>query len=374
MKRITRHSATLAFATFSLAALASSSVAWGGTKKADAELAKLEEVLPGELLNDPRTLIDLSQNLGGAKTKVIKSGTIPGGGAARAVQVTKAPDQAWQVSAGMKLDHQIARGDVVTVGFYARALPDANGVASGRIGLRIQQNVSPWAGFMDTGFDIGPEWQWYEMAGVSNVTLPRGTAAASLVLGSKAQNLEIGQMIVVKGANAIAAALPEPAITLPPQIANVAGQLINRPQDGPWNFYGIGGSQQRIADRTIYLGKASRVTVDAKSDKPPQLEIEIPINIAVAAGDRYLVAVAARTVSTGNSDGKASFAVHFQSIKPPYSSFADNVLRPGTNWQLLQLRTTATLDLPKSEGVFKLIFTVPQDVVDIGPVYILKLD
>lgn len=358
---------------FTLIATGVPPVVLGEPSKADAELARIDELLPGELINDPRVLVDLSQNLGGAKTKVIKSSDIPGGGAARAVMIEKAADQAWQISAAINLVRDIARGDVVTVGFYARALPMDDGKVHGRIGIRIQQSVSPWAGFLDKSFEIGPEWQWYETAGVSNVALTGGASAVSLLLGEKAQNLEIGQVMVIKGANAIAAALPEPPVSLPPQVANISGTLINRPQDGPWNFYGTGGRQQQIADRGIYLGKATRVTVSNKDGQPWELEMAIPVNTPLTKGARYLVAIAARTVSADATDGKASVIVRFQSTQPPYYGFAENVLRPSPNWQLLQLRTTATIDIPQNEAVFKLMFAGHQQVLDIGPVYILKL-
>ncbi len=356
-----------------LAVPSSPSGASGAPAASDPELARLDETLPGDLINDPRILVELSQNLGGAETEVIKSDTIPGGGAARGVRVRQVPAQGWQISASVGLTRPVARGDVVTVGFYARALPMDAAPAQGRIGLRIQQNVSPWAGFLDKSFDIGPQWQWYETAGVSNVALAGGQSAVSFVLGERAQNVQIGQVIVVKGANAIAAALPEPPVPLPPQIVKVDGALFNRPQDGPWNFHGTGGEQQRFADQGIFLGKASRVTVHASQGRPWDLEMAIPLSGPVVAGDRFLVAIAARTVSSEAEDGKATINVRFQSTQPPYNGFADNALRPGVNWQLLQLRTTAVVDIPPGEAVFKLMFAGQKQVVDIGPVYILKL-
>lgn len=345
-------------------------------KKGDDELAALEATIPGELVNDPRALIDLSQNGGGAKTKVVKSGDIPGGGAALQVRVdTPNVAEPWRISGGMGLTKSIARGEVVTIGFYARALPDKDGNATGKLGIRIQQNVSPWSGFLDSNIDIGPNWQWYEKAGVATVPTVAGASSVSIFVGSKAQVVEIGQVIIVKGANAIASTVvSKPVITLPPALEKVAGKLVNHPEAGPWNFYGTGGTKAAIDDKNIFMGKASRVTVTTADGKPWELAMSVPVDGPVKQGDRYLIAIAAKTVSSASPEGKARVGLRFQSMKPPYDGFADNAIMPGMNWQLLQLRTTASIDIPEGDAAFSLMFGGQIQVVDIGPVYVMKLD
>ncbi|MCP6440610.1 hypothetical protein NL474_29640, partial [Klebsiella pneumoniae] len=81
-------------------------------------------------------------------TKVIKSADIPGGNAARQITVAAAADEPWKVTAGQKLLVPIAKGDVVTVGFYARYVP-MNGKNSGSVAVRIQQDAAPYGGFLD---------------------------------------------------------------------------------------------------------------------------------------------------------------------------------------------------------------------------------
>lgn len=345
-------------------------------KKGDDALAALDATIPGELVNDPRALIELSQNGGSAKTKVVKSEDIPGGGAALQIRVdTPNTAEPWRISGGMGMTKSIARGEVVTVGFYARALPDKDGNAAGKLGIRIQQNISPWAGFLDSNIDIGPKWQWYEKAGVATTATAAGASSLSITVGGKAQVVEIGQVIVVKGANAIASTtVSKPVIALPPALEKVAGTLVNHPEAGPWNFYGTGGTKAVIDDKNVFMGQATRVSVTSADGKPWELAMSIPVDGPVKQGDRYLVAIAAKTVSSSSPEGKARVGLRFQSSKPPYDGFADNAIQPGMNWQLLQLRTTASIDIAEGDAAFTLMFGGQIQVVDIGPVYVMKLD
>lgn len=338
----------------------------------DPEIEALDAKLPGRLINDPRQLLGL--NLSGVKAanKVVKSDKIPGGGAALQVKIDKAPDQAWKITASMNLAEAIKKDEVVTVGFYARALPGADGVANGRASVRIQQNSEPWPGFIDRMVDIGPDWKWYEASGTATTSIANGNGSVILQLGGQSQTVEIGQVIVVKGATAIVTAeVATPTETLPPQLANL-GVLVNNPDAGPWGFYGSGGSQKPIADKGVFTGKATRITIAEKGGGAWEVASAIPLNVAINEGDSYVVAIAIRTVSAETADGKGVVNIRFQSNQPPFDGFADNMINPGPNWQLIRLRTTAKKAIPAGQAVFSLLFAGAKQVIDVGPVYIIK--
>ncbi len=72
----------------------------------------------------------------------------------------------------------------------------------------------------------------------------------------------------------------------------------------------------------------------------------MPLTEAIKAGDKLLIAVAAKTVSATTDDGKALVGIRIQENRAPFAGFAENRFKVGSNWQLIQIRTTAAADLP----------------------------
>jgi hypothetical protein len=83
--------------------------------------------------------------------------------------------------------------------------------------------------------------------------------------------------------------------------------------------------------------------------------------------------VAARTVSAATEDGKGRVGLRVQQASAPYDGFGDASFSVGPNWQLIRLRTTATAELAQGNGVVALHFAGAQQVVDVGPVYVIRL-
>lgn len=80
-----------------------------------------------------------------------------------------------------------------------------------------------------------------------------------------------------------------------------------------------------------------------------------------------------KTVSAETGDSRALVGIRIQEGREPFGGFADNQFRVGPNWQLIQIQTTATMDLPEGVGQVALNFAGSAQVVDVGPVYVLKL-
>jgi hypothetical protein len=277
---------------------------------------------------------------------------------------------------------KIAKGDRVTIGFYARALaaetPDGKGV----ITVRFQQNSDPWPGFGDATVKVGSAWDWHEVSGVSTINIPKEVAVVALQLAGAKQTIEIGQTIVVKGASAIQSSAPaersaaevlSAAVELPDPLKGV-GRLIDRPELRNWGDSGPAGSFAKRGDTTIWLGKATRYSVAAKGQNRWDVGTSIPLTDAIAEGDKLVIAFAAKTVSASTADGKALVGVRVQSSDPPYDGFADHLVAVGPNWQLVRLNTTATKAIPAGKAAVALQFAEAAQVVDIGPVYVFKVD
>jgi hypothetical protein len=193
----------LAAAAF--AGLATFSSAVDAARKSDNSeaIAQLQAQLPGTLINDP-TSLDWSMQGKGMKVSGITGGDIPGGGAAARYDVKDPGPDPWSQQVYVPLTENIANGDVVTVGFWARAAKLPDGAESGTLSVRFQENVKPWPGFGDTEVAIGPEWKWHEVSVTASVDVSRHDGVLVFQLGAAKQQLEIGQTIVIKGADSIA--------------------------------------------------------------------------------------------------------------------------------------------------------------------------
>lgn len=353
------------FAAGMLACLASPAPA-----QSDA-LAQLDASLPGTLINDP-TSLDWDTQGSGLKTRDIVGESIPGGGAATRYDVRTPGDNAWSVQAYVPLTADIAAGEVVTFGFWARAEKPPEGSPAGRLNVRIQANQDPWPGFGDTPLAIEPSWKWYEVSATATIDVPRRIGVMVLQMGGARQELEIGQAIVVKGADKIIGAGVRPQEPLPPPIDG-KGKLISQPNNRDWTFFGPETAHAQREDSTIYLGSAQRFTIAEKGANAYDVHANVPLTEEIKTGDRLLIAVAAKTVSAQTDDGRALIGIRVQKNEAPYDGFADNSFKVGPNWQLIQIQTTARIDIPQGNGLVVLNMAGAAQVADLGPVYVLKL-
>ncbi len=363
---------------FAVSAAALAVTCVGAVAFADAlppELQKLDAELPGELINDP-TRVDWTGYGTDYESKGIQDPSIPGGGAARRFTIKSKGAETYSVASNVPLLADIKRGDVVTVGFHARALSAETTDGNGLIGVRFQQNAAPYGGFGDKIVSVGPEWQWYEVTATADRAIRKSEAIVSFQLSGAKQTLEIGQTIVVKGSPTIVSATtvtkagpPEP--DLPPQLQGV-GQLLNQPASRNWGNSGTGGTWTERPDPKIWLGQATRFTTTVAGANPWDLGTAIPIAEPIAEGDKLLIAIAARTESASTTDGKAIVGLRVQDKQPPYEGFAANTFSVGPNWQLIRIRTTATRSFAAGQAQLALHFAGAAQAVDIGPVYILK--
>jgi hypothetical protein len=100
----------------------------------------------------------------------------------------------------------------------------------------------------------------------------------------------------------------------------------------------------------------------------------IPLEQGIAEGDRLLIAIAARAEAASSADGAALVGFRIQNGDPPYAGFAENQFKVGPKWQLIRVRTVAAETIPEGKAQIALHFAEMPQTVDIGPVYVLKLD
>jgi hypothetical protein len=338
------------------------------------ELKALDESLPGTLLNDP-TGIDWPAIGAGFKSRAFAEQGIPGGGAAREFTIAKAGPQPFAVQAFIPLLGAVNAGETVTVGFWARSIEAKTGDGKGVLGIRFQENVAPWPGFGEATVKLGPEWEWHEVSGIASTALSRKDGVVTLQLAGAKQTIQIGQTIVVKGAAKIAdAGQGATVVALPEPLKGEKGHLVNRPDQRAWSHTGPAGSAEEREDRTIWLGRATRFTVAEKGTYRWDVGTHVPLEQGIAEGDRLLIAIAARAEAASSADGAALVGFRIQNGDPPYAGFAENQFKVGPKWQLIRVRTVAAETIPEGKAQIALHFAEMPQTVDIGPIYVLKLD
>ena len=367
---------TLALST-ATAAISFPALAQGSSEA----LRQLDAQLPGTLISDP-TRIDWESYGADMEASSIVDEAIPGGGAARQFTIKRADEFIYAAGTNIPLTKNLKRGEQVTVGFYARTLEADTEDGKGILRVRFQQDTVPYPGFGEQTLTIGTEWEWYEVTAEAERGLRTKDGIIAVQFGRTRQTLQIGQAIVVSGASAIAASTPvqsapaqpaRPVAELAPQLQGV-GKLINDPSKGDWQFTGGVDSWKPMENAVLWGTAASRVTTESQAEGSPSIAARIPIHQRLEEGDELVVAIAARTESASDNDGRALLQVRIQDRRPPHESFAENAVGFGENWQLIRIRTKA----PRVffEGTAELLLTISEagQVLDLGPVYVLKVE
>jgi endoglucanase len=182
----------------------------GATQEAQAEvqpnltnpdipepLRKLDAILTGALVNDPRRL-DWDSYGENAKKSVKTGDKIPGANAALSFDVKRAAEP-YSAGTNVPLISDIKKGDLITVGFYARAIGAETDDGKGRLSVRFQRNSAPYPGFGDTVIKPTEKWGFYEVSAFADSDLSKKLGIVSMQYGGAVQTIEIGQTIIVTG-------------------------------------------------------------------------------------------------------------------------------------------------------------------------------
>lgn len=346
-----------------------------------AALEALDAQLPGDLVNDP-SRIDWQSYGADMDASSIVDESIPGGGAARRFEIKRAAEFIYTAGTNIPLTESVSRGNIVTVGFYARTIsadsPDGNGV----VRVRFQQNVEPFPGFGEQTLTIGKDWQWYEVSATAEQRMRSDDGIVALQFGRTRQIIEIGQAIVVSGAGKIAETGPVtvaaavfeiPDLEMPEGLEGT-GTLINDPGQAFWKFGGSTGKHESREEREIWMMRATRFSVDDPASSLTDLTATVPINRTINEGDDLVIAIAARTINAATEDGRAVAASRIQGTSPPFESFASNRFRIGPQWQLIKIETKAPRGYGAGGAELQLYFGGTVQEVDLGPVYVFKVE
>lgn len=131
------------------------------------------------------------------KTTLAKTDAVPGGGALH-IRVDRAGPNPWDVSAQGSVTGAIHKGDVVLLGFWARADKPADQGAPAKVNVRLQQSAAPYAAVVETnGLQLSPEWKMYYLSGKSPLDLKAGAGGVAIHLATARQTIELGPYTVL---------------------------------------------------------------------------------------------------------------------------------------------------------------------------------
>jgi len=129
----------------------------------------------------------------------VKDKAVTGGNAVRVQVTAPTPDQPWANAAGQGVDGKIAKGDIITVAFWAKAEPVDGGPATANLSsVRIQQTSEPWGGIVEGKVAVTDgEWRIYTVSGRASMDADKGGAGVALHLGSAKQTVVLGPLFVL---------------------------------------------------------------------------------------------------------------------------------------------------------------------------------
>jgi hypothetical protein len=352
-----------------IASALAASMAPAAAQQTTPALQALDDATPGTLINDPSAL-DWAIHGKDQTSKIIQSPEIPGGGAAIQFTVTRAGSNIYDSGANAPITAPIRSGTDVAALFWARTVQSGASDGKGRIGVRFQQNVEPYAGFGDGTLVIEKEWKQYQISGRADRSFAKGQAVLAFQLAGGKQVIEIGQTIIVSGAKSILSKDGPAPIDLHPKLIG-KGKPITSYATQSWPLYGSGATSKKVPAKEVPGGQAVQFTLSAAGTSPHDIGLSIPLNETVNSGDTLIVAVLARTVSAATADGKGRLGLRLQKNEAPYPGFGDATLPVGPNWGLYQLKTQARMDLEVGKSVVSVHLAGAQQVIEIGQVYVL---
>ncbi|MEP3226145.1 MAG: hypothetical protein ABJO01_09225 [Parasphingorhabdus sp.] len=171
------------------------SVSPATAKQPNAVLQAIDDALPGRLINDP-TVVDWTVYGNSRKPKQVSAPETPGQYAMQ-LKVIKKGAAKYDMGVNIPIRDAILSGHMITIAFWAKSTKADTGDGNGIVGLRINENQAPYAGFGDQDLKIGTQWKLYEAKMRATMALDAGQAVVGFQLAGAKQTIEIGQVYVL---------------------------------------------------------------------------------------------------------------------------------------------------------------------------------
>lgn len=169
------------------------SIALALTLLASSAPAPLLAQAAGETMLNTPSVQDWNVYGAGQTHKLRKDDSVQGGGAMR-VDVSKAPENVWDIGASAPVSGAIAKGDRLVIAFWARL--ESGGSAD--IPAVLQVASPPYAPIVAGSVTVGGEWKLVSITGAAAGDHAAGSANVALQLGGAARKIDLGPVFVMK--------------------------------------------------------------------------------------------------------------------------------------------------------------------------------
>lgn len=329
-----------------------------------------------------------SWNVYGAVSGLHEDLTVQAGKAMR-ITVTKKGENPWDAAASDAIVKPVTKGDVILVAFWARAEEPPKGsdtVLLNSVSVGITK--APYTSFVAEPVTISGKWQMYYASGVADADYKAGQLNVGIQLASEAQVIALGPVFVLDfGPNYDRSKLPRnktaPPIapaSMAPSALNAAlatlqaklpvkGALISDPAQAPFLF-GPDLSGHAIDDTTVPGGKALRVATAKAGAHPWDDGATVALTGGIRKGDTVVLAAYLRAKDT--SAQITEIGVHMSAS--PWTAIATaSASLPANQWRLVYASGVAAADYPVDAVNAGLQLGQAQQMIDIGPIFVLNL-
>lgn len=155
---------------------------------------------------------------------------------------------------------------------------------------------------------------------------------------------------------------------------DLANRVISAPNPDGFRVDGAPARAQVRADPGVQFGRALRVPVPGRNAQAWTVSVAVPINRAVASGDRLLLAFWARLEEGENGAATAELPYNaVQLAAAPYTALFNGPATVTPRWQLFQIRGRADRAYAAGDLNVSLHLATGRQTIDIGPVFVLNM-
>ena len=154
---------------------------------------------------------------------------------------------------------------------------------------------------------------------------------------------------------------------------DLVDRIISVPVPAQYHVEGVRNARVRT-DESVQGGKALRVPITGRSDQPWTVQVAVPINRAVRAGDNLILAFWARLEEGDNGATSATLPYNaVQLAAEPYTAVFSGPATIGPEWAMQEIRGRADRDYAEGALSVTLHLATGHQTVDIGPVFVLDM-
>ena len=167
---------------------------------------------------------------------------------------------------------------------------------------------------------------------------------------------------------------PEEQAVVEAMDAALPGSLLHNPLRMAWNNSGSDLKLKVVPAAELTTGEAIQARNKKRQGKPWDTNLNLTLPEGVSSGDTIEVYFWLRTAKPASGSETAKVDLFVGRNTEPYDAIIAEELTPGTEWELKSTKATAGANFPAGEIKLEYQFGRASQTVEVGPVYVSKLD